>query len=93
MKYFSVNREELVGMTTTGEIFSDGEYKDLPDDVEARNITMGFSVMEYNESGMIENVRFYPVETDMESLTDNSDKVLDKIKEDYSPTEWQNNNW
>lgn len=93
MKTFSVNKEELIGTQTTGEIYSDGEYINLPDDIEAKTITMGFSVFEYGEDGMIENVRFYPVETDMESLTDNSDKVLDKIKEDYSPTEWQNNNW
>ena len=93
MKYFSVNKEELVGMMTTGEIYSDGEYKNLPDDVEARNITMGFSVMEYGEDGMIENVKFYAVETDMESLANNEDAVLNKIKEDYKAGEWQNHDW
>lgn len=93
MKYFSVNREELVGMMTTGAIYSDGEYKDLPDDVEARTITMGFSVSEYDEQGMIQTVEFYPVATDMESLEDNSEKVLDKIKADYPAGEWQNHDW
>lgn len=93
MKYFSVNREELVGMMTTGVIYSDGEYKDLPDDVEARNIVMGFSVSEYDEQGMIQTVEFYPVVTDMESLEDNSEEVLDKIKADYPAGEWQNHDW
>lgn len=93
MKYFAVNREELVGMTTTGEVFSDGEYINLPDDVEARTITMGFSVMEYGEDGMIENVKFYGVHTDMESLADDADAVLEQIKADYPAGDWQNNNW
>ena len=93
MKYFSVNKEELVGMMTTGEVYSDGEYKNLPDDIEARNITMGFSVMEYGENGMIENVKFYAVKTDMESLANNEEEVLNKIKEDYKAGEWQNHDW
>lgn len=93
MKYFSVNKEELIGMMTTGEIYSDGEYKNLPDDVEARNITMGFSVMQYGEDGMIQNVEFYPVATDMESFTNNEDEVLEKIKADHPAGEWQNNEW
>lgn len=93
MKYFSVNKEELVGMMTTGEIYSDGEYKNLPDDVEARNITMGFSVWEYDEDGTTENVEFYPVATDMGDFTNNEDIVLEHIKSIYTPDEWQNNEW
>lgn len=93
MKYFSINKEELIGMMTTGEIYSDGEYKNLPDDVEARNITMGFSVMQYGEDGMIQNVEFYPVATDMESFTNNEDIVLEHIKSIYTPDKWQNNDW
>jgi hypothetical protein len=93
MKYFSVNKEELVGMQTTGEIYSDGEYVNLPDDIEAKTITMGFSVSEYGEDGMIENVAFYPVSTDMESLTNNEDVVLEHIKSIYTPDKWQNHQW
>lgn len=93
MKYFSVNRETLSGMMTTGEIYSDGEYVSQPDDTEAREITMGFSVTQYGEDGMIENVEFYPVATDMESLTNNEDVVLEHIKSIYTPDKWQNNQW
>ena len=94
MKSFMVNKEELVGMITTGEIFSDGEYVNLPDDVEARTITTGFSVSEYREDGMIERVVFYPVKVDMESWTTNEDEVLEEIKKDYRPElGWQSNNW
>ena len=93
MKYFSVNKETLSGMMTTGEVYSDGEYVNLPDDIEAREIVMGYSVMEYGENGMIENVKFYPVATDMESFEDDSEFVLDKIKQDYTAPEWQNNQW
>lgn len=93
MKYFTVDKETLSGMMTTGEVYSDGEYVSLPDDVEAREITMGFSVSEYDEQGITQNVKFYPVATDMESLEDNADEVLEQIKQDYPAGEWQNNNW
>lgn len=93
MKYFQVNREELIGTLTTGEIDSDGEYTNLPDDIEQRNITIGFSVSEYGEDGMIENVEFYPVQIDTEGWTTNEDAVLESIKNKYQPNEWQNNNW
>ena len=93
MKHFSVNKETLSGMMTTGEVYSDGEYVNLPDDIEAREIVMGYSVMEYGENGMIENVKFYPVATDMESFEDDSEFVLDKIKQDYPAPDWQNNQW
>ena len=93
MRYFSVNKETLSGMMTTGEVYSDGEYVNLPDDIEAREIVMGYSVTEYEESGAIENVKFYPVVTDMESFEDDSEFVLNKIKQDYPAPEWQNNQW
>lgn len=93
MKYFSVNKETLSGMMTTGEVYSDGDYVNLPDDIEAREITMGFSVTEYEENGAITNVKFYPVATDMESFEDDSELVLEKIKGDYPAPDWQNNQW
>lgn len=93
MKYFQVNKEELIGMMTAGEVYSDGEYVGLPDDVEARNITMGFSVSEYGENGMIEDVKFYPVKTDMESMENDEEEVLKKIKAIYPPDSWQNDRW
>ena len=93
MKYFEVNKETLTGTLVTGQVYGDGEYVNLPDDIEQRELTIGFSVSEYEEDGMIENVEFYPVQIDTEGWTTNEDTVLEKIKQDYQPNEWQNNNW
>ena len=93
MKYFQVNKEELIGTLTTGEIYSDGEYVNLPDDIEQRNLTMGYSVSIYDENGMIEDVKYYPVKIDTESWETNEDEVLEKIKADFPAGEWQNNQW
>lgn len=94
MRYFSVNKEELSGMVKTGEVYSDGTYVNGVGDIECRTITLGYSVSEYDEQGMLQNVMFYKVTTDMGDLTNNEDKVLNTIKEIYSADEgWQNNNW
>lgn len=94
MRYFSVNKEELSGMVKTGEIYSDNGYINGCGDVEARTITLGYSVWEYDENGMIDKREFYRVATDMEDFTNNEELVLAKIKEDYSADKgWQNNNW
>lgn len=94
MRYFSVNKEELSGMVKTGEVYSDNEYINGCGDVEARTITLGYSVWEYDENGMTDKVEFYRVATDMEDFTNNEELVLAKIKEDYSADKgWQNNNW
>lgn len=94
MRYFSVNKEELSGMVKTGEIYSDGTYVNGVGDIECRTITLGYSVSEYDEHGMLQNVEFYPVKVDVGDFTANEDKVLEKIKEDYSADKgWQNNNW
>lgn len=94
MKYFEVKREELVGTLVSSTVYSDGEYKDLPDDIEQRTLTTGFSVWEYNDLGMTERVVFYPVKIDTEAWTTDEDKVLETIKEDYRPDlGWQNNDW
>ena len=94
MRYFKVDREELSGQMMTAEVYADGEYADLPSEIgEIATITMGFSVTEYGDDYMIKNVEFYPVKTDMESMSDNSAEVLEKIKQDYPAGEWQNDNW
>lgn len=94
MRYFTVNKVELSGMVKTGEVYSDDTYVNGVDDVEAQSITFGYDVNEYNEQGMLQLVRFYPVEIDVEAYTTNEDEVLEKIKEDYSADKgWQNNNW
>ena len=94
MRYFSVKKEELSGMMKTGEIYSDNEYIDGCGDVEARTITVGYSVYEYDEQGMTKNVEFYPVHTEMEAWDNDEGAVLEQIKQDYSADNgWQNNNW
>ena len=81
-------------MATSGEIFSDGEYVALPDDTEVKTVILGYSVWEYNEMGMTDKVEFYRVSTNMSDFSDNSEAVLDRIKEKYSADNgWQNNNW
>jgi hypothetical protein len=54
----------------------------------------GFSVTIYDDNGMIEDVRFYPVSLNTKSWATNEDEVLDTIKENYSADKgYQNNNW
>lgn len=94
MKYFSVNKEELRGSLMTAEIYSDGEYTNEADEIEIRTLTTGYSVSEYDESGMLERVVYYPLKIDTESWETNENEVLETIKEDYRPElGWQNNNW
>ena len=92
-KYFEVHKEELVGTIVSGEIYSDGDYINLPDDMEQRSIITGYSVYEYDEQGVRQNTEFYPVATDMGTFEDNEDEVLSKIIKEHDPSEWQNNNW
>ena len=81
-------------MATSGEVYSDGEYTSLPDDTEVKTITLGYSVWEYDESDVVDTVEFYPVSTNTSDFSDNSEAVLDKIKEKYSADKgWENYNW
>lgn len=93
MRYFTVEKEVLRGSLLSGKIFSDGEYKEEPDEEEIKGMTTGYNVWEYNEDGMTDRVVFYKVDTDTETWTDNEDEVLEKIKADYPASEWQNNEW
>lgn len=81
-------------MLKTGEIYSDGNYVNGIDDIEARSVVVGYSVSTYDEQGRLQDVGFYPVKVDVSDFTTNEDKVLNTIKEIYSPEDgWQNNNW
>ena len=94
MKYFEVKKEELAGTLVSGTVLADGDWKELPDDVEARYITTGFSVYIYGDNGMIETIDYYPVKTDTESWEDDEEEVLERIKSIYSADNgWQNNDW
>lgn len=94
MKYFTVEKEKLVGTLVTGEVYSDGEYRDLPSDTDQQETVTGFSVTIYDNNGMIEDVRFYPVSLNTRSWATNENEVLETIKENYSADKgYQNNNW
>ena len=93
MRYFRVDKEELTGMLVSGEIFSDGEYVELPNDTEARTITTGFSVWKCKENGETIGVEYYPVEIYADSWTTNEEEVLEQIKQDFPPDGWQNDRW
>lgn len=93
MNYFEVKKEILTGTLVSGGIYSDGEYAELPDDIEQRELTVGFSVFEYDEHGRIDKVNYFPVKIDTEAWTTNEDEVLEKIKQRYQPPKYQNNNW
>lgn len=94
MKYFEVRKEVLDGTTRQYNVLIDGTHAGTSEsEGEAREVTTGFSVWEYAEDGTTENVEFYPVETDMGDFTNNEDEVLEKIKADHNPSEWQNHDW
>lgn len=96
MKYFQVEREYLRGSVMFGKVYSDGEPIDEFDEREVKEITTGFSVWEYegDSVGTTIGVEFYPVHTDTSDWTDDSEQVLNKIKEEYSADKgWQNPAW
>lgn len=93
MKSFSVEKEVMDGMVSAATVDSGGDFIGCPDDRENQHIVTGFSVFEYGENGMTENVRFFPVKTDFATWENNEEEVLNKIKAEYQPGEWQNNDW
>jgi len=93
MKYFTVEKEVLRGSVMHGEVYSDGEPSVEFDEREIGELTTGFSVWEYEEDGTTIGVGFYPVHTNTSDWSDDSEEVLNKIKEDHEPTEWQNHSW
>lgn len=94
MRYFEVRKEAFTGVVVAGTVDSDGDYVDLPYDTdETGEITVGFSVFEFGENGMTENVEFYAVKTDTTDWSNNEEEVLEQIKADYPAGEWQNHDW
>lgn len=108
MKYFNVEKEYLAGNVSRYEVSSNGtEVADkyiVESEECGTKMVLGFLVNEYNEEWSLENARFYPVKSDTskEPLVDdtgeyvwqnNENEVLAKIYEEYSPSEWQNDNW
>lgn len=93
MKTFEVHKEELRGSVMSGEVFSDGDYINEADELEIRTLTTGYSVYLYDEQGVREDTEFYPVHTDTRNWENDEDKVIEQIKRDFPPTEYQNNSW
>lgn len=94
MRYFTVEKEVMRATPVCYTVARDGSQ--LADEWETdweQEITTGFAVHSYDEDGTHYNTEFYPVITDTEGWTDNSDKVLAQIEHDYPPTEYQNNEW
>lgn len=93
MKYFEVHKEELRGSVMSGECYADGEFINEADELEVRAIPTGFSVYVYDEGGVREDTEFYPITIDTSAWETDEEKVLEKIKQDFPPTEYQNNEW
>lgn len=93
-RYFEVRKEVLSGITKQFNVSIDGTNAGTYEsDGEAREITTGFSVWEYDEQGMTDKVEFYPVKTDTTNWENDEDEVLKQIISDHPAGEWQNNEW
>lgn len=97
-RYFEVEREYIYGKMRRYGVYSDGSmahdsYDVDMDGSDIKEITTGFVVHEYDEAGMTIGYEFYPVETNMETFENNEEKVLERIKAEYDPLYWQNNEW
>lgn len=94
VRYFEVRKEVLTGETRQYNVCADGSHAGTSEsDGEAREITTGFNVWEYEEDGTTIGVEFYEVQTNMGDFTNNEDEVLEKIKQDHPAGEWQNHEW
>lgn len=94
MKYFRVEEEYIAGMWRRMEVASDGEQVAEGYDVgKILTITIGYTVFIENEQGRTEDIKFYPVKTDMQTFEDNQIQVLEQIKRDFPAPAWQNHNW
>lgn len=94
MNYFEVRKEVLNGTIRQFNVCIDGTHAGTGEsEGESKEITTGFSVWEYDEQGITEDVKFYPVETNTETWEDNEQIVLDKIIQDHPAGLWQNNEW
>lgn len=80
MKYFRVERQQIVGDIVSGEVYADGEFVGLPDTIEPNETkVLGYVVYESNDNGIETGAKYY------DDLSD--------IKNDHPPTEWQNDKW
>lgn len=96
MKHFTVTAEVLSGIPMIYVVHSDGGMIEGSGGASSERYTviLGYSVSEYDEAGLLENVEYFAVSTDMATLQNNAEEVLAKIKEIYSTDNgWQNDEW
>ena len=92
MKYFTVEKE-VMRSTYSYEVASDGSQIGESWECDRPEVVVGFNVHIYEEWGEHIDTKFYPVKVDMGTYQGNEDEVLDKIKADFPPSEYQNNEW
>lgn len=108
MRYFEVEAEYIGGENYRYPVNADGtkggEKYDVDGDPNDRpvRVLIGYLVIEYDENGYTKDCEFYEVETDFAGVeqgefgaefTSNKDHVLQVIKDEHDPSEWQNNMW
>lgn len=95
MNYFEVEKEILRGEPIRYLVNSDGtEAEDKHFVSDLVEICLGFNVYILTEDGLRNDVVFYPVTTNTETLEDNSDEVLEQIKRHFPAADgWQCHNW
>ena len=94
MRYFEVQKEVLRGTPVMFNVYSDGTQScdEWEEDFE-QEITTGFAVKSYDEDGSNSEMTFYPCKVDFTNWEANEDEVLNQIKEDFPPSDYQNNEW
>lgn len=94
MKYFEVQKEVMRGAPVMFNVYSDGaQSSDEWEEDFVQEITTGFAVKYYDEDGTGGDTTFYPCKVDFGTWGANEEEVLEEIKRDFPPTEWQNNEW
>lgn len=96
MKYFEVYEKKLGGKTMTTLVCSDGSYEygaTSEENIYEPRVDeiLGYNVVEYEEDGSNMQEVFYNV--DRVNGQYNTDEMLERIKAEHDPSEWQCNNW
>jgi hypothetical protein len=75
-------------------VYSDGTQSsdEWEEDFE-QEITTGFAVKSYDEDGSNSEMTFYPCKVNFTNWEANEEEVLEQIKQDFPPSDYQNNEW
>ncbi len=92
MKYFTVEEGRIEANIETHAVDSGGGWCSEGETLEdKKDILLWYRVIVYNEDDLGVDVVYYNVCDDGEHS--DADEVLERIKKDYPPTEYQNNDW